>query len=83
MKERERSLIELVLLKSKVDVMRCFHLIAFLLSAALASALPGILDNLGVILNDRPGQYIRGDPSKGDVRSPCPALNVLANLGYL
>jgi len=27
--------------------------------------------------------YVKGDTTKGDSRSPCPALNVLANHGYL
>jgi hypothetical protein len=63
--------------------MRCFQLVALLPSIAAASAWPGILQDLGVVYDDQPGQYIKGDPSKGDVRSPCPAVNVLANYGYL
>lgn len=69
--------------------MRCAQLILVLLSVAVANARPGLLDslgilqNLGLVQNDQPGKYIKGDPSKGDVRSPCPAVNVLANHGYL
>jgi hypothetical protein len=69
--------------------MHCSWWVPLLLPIAFASARPGILDglgilqNLGVVLNDQPGKYIKGDPAKGDVRSPCPALNVLANHGYL
>lgn len=69
--------------------MRCLQFTVLLLSSALANARPGLLDNLkllenlGLVHNDQSGQYIKDDPSKGDVRSPCPAVNVLANYGYL
>jgi hypothetical protein len=67
--------------------MRSFQFGGLFLTSALVSAradlLGGVLQNLGVVQNDQPGQYIKGDPSKGDVRSPCPALNVLANHGYM
>jgi hypothetical protein len=89
MKERDRSPISLVLQRAKLDVMRLSAFITLLSSVAVANArpalldIPGLLQNLGVVQNDRPGVYIKGDPSKGDVRSPCPAVNVLANHGYL
>jgi hypothetical protein len=71
------------------NVMRFLQFAALLLSSALVGARPGLLDNLGILQNlglvqdSQPGQYIKGDPSKGDVRSPCPGVNVLANHGYL
>jgi hypothetical protein len=80
---------DLGLSEAKLDVMHCSQIVSLFLCSALASARPGILDNLGILQNlgitlgDQPGKYIKGDASKGDVRSPCPAVNVLANLGYL
>jgi hypothetical protein len=69
--------------------MHLFQSISPLLFAALVNAHPGLihirglLQNLGLAQDDQPGQYIKADPSKGDVRSPCPAVNVLANHGYM
>jgi hypothetical protein len=51
------------------------------LSIRLLLALPAVLAFPSQLQNQQP--YIKGDPAKGDVRSPCPALNALANHGYI
>jgi Peroxidase, family 2 len=49
-----------------------------IVSASTVKAALATVMNNGV---DR--QYKRGDVAAGDVRSPCPALNSLANHGYM
>jgi hypothetical protein len=63
--------------------MHSFRVFSIVVStvAALAAAAPQLLPVGGAL--DTSHAYIKSDTSKGDVRSPCPALNVLSNYGYL
>jgi hypothetical protein len=55
--------------------------IALPIAVAFAAPSPQLLPVGGAL--DAAHNFVKGDTSKGDVRSPCPALNALSNYGYL